>query len=481
MSVREYVGARYVPIVVGEWDNSKTYEPLMVVIHEGNSYVSRQYVPTGIDIQNEQYWIESANYNAQVDAYRKEVQAFDGRIAANASNIAAETTRAKGAEQTLQTTLDGNIAAETTRAKGAEQALQTTLDGIAPFDSAPTEGSIKGVTSGGVYLANAGQNSLIADLRKFNYTDTSKVALIFGDSIARGFGTSSPGSTGWANLLANRLGITAYNFAVDGASFSANIKDEVLTAHNSALFDDANVGYIFVSGGINDHGKSYENINTGLTGFFSNIASYYPTAQVIFLPLLCANKPLDSIDQGDQQYLHSMSGMYLLNICHTTAWANTMVISDGYTWLQGFDTAAADQVHPNDVGARIIANNVYSLLRFGYLPPKLIVGTIAWDTGISSKIIEASSYNFYSLNNSMYSIEGKIQFSTVEGIKVADKLMNLPKFAWGRQNQIKVVECTSRENSSFLLYVNNSEARFWTTPKLTNIDYYFRLIGMTGI
>lgn len=119
MSVREYVGARYVPIVVGEWDKTHTYEPLMVVIHEGNSYVSRQYVPAGIDIQNEQYWIESANYNAQVDAYKKEVQAFDGRITANAQAIDAEKTRAEGAERANATA----ISAETTRATEAEQAI----------------------------------------------------------------------------------------------------------------------------------------------------------------------------------------------------------------------------------------------------------------------------------------------------------------------------------------------------------------------
>ena len=51
MSVREYIGARYVPIFgrKGEesiiWDNSAPYEPLTVVLHQGNSYTSRQFVP----------------------------------------------------------------------------------------------------------------------------------------------------------------------------------------------------------------------------------------------------------------------------------------------------------------------------------------------------------------------------------------------------------------------------------------------------
>lgn len=69
-----YVGARYVPIFAGTWDKSKTYEPLMIVEYQGNSYTSKTYVPANIDITNEIYWALTGNYNAQVEAYRKEVK-----------------------------------------------------------------------------------------------------------------------------------------------------------------------------------------------------------------------------------------------------------------------------------------------------------------------------------------------------------------------------------------------------------------------
>lgn len=90
MAVREYIGARYVPIFVGQWDNTKTYEPLSVVQYQGNSFTSRQYVPIGIEITNEDFWIETGNYNAQIEAYRQEVLTFDGRITANEQNIASQ-------------------------------------------------------------------------------------------------------------------------------------------------------------------------------------------------------------------------------------------------------------------------------------------------------------------------------------------------------------------------------------------------------
>ena len=72
MSVREYIGARYVPLFADpiDWDSTKTYEPLTVVYNQGSSYTSRQYVPAGIDISNDTYWARTGNYNAQIEQYR---------------------------------------------------------------------------------------------------------------------------------------------------------------------------------------------------------------------------------------------------------------------------------------------------------------------------------------------------------------------------------------------------------------------------
>ena len=83
---KQYVGARYVPIFGRknessiEWDNTKPYEPLTIVLHEGNSFTSRQYVPTGIDINNGDYWAETGNFNAQVEQYRQEVLNLENSV-----------------------------------------------------------------------------------------------------------------------------------------------------------------------------------------------------------------------------------------------------------------------------------------------------------------------------------------------------------------------------------------------------------------
>ena len=80
--VRQYIGARYVPIFADpiDWNNNASYEPLTIVRHQGNSYTSRQYVPAGVEITNEQYWAQTGNYNAQVEQYRQDVLRYDARI-----------------------------------------------------------------------------------------------------------------------------------------------------------------------------------------------------------------------------------------------------------------------------------------------------------------------------------------------------------------------------------------------------------------
>lgn len=72
---RQYVGARYVPKIMGEWNKALQYEALSVVTYMGNSFTSKVPVPANVEINNTDYWVNTGNYNAQVEEYRKETLA----------------------------------------------------------------------------------------------------------------------------------------------------------------------------------------------------------------------------------------------------------------------------------------------------------------------------------------------------------------------------------------------------------------------
>lgn len=65
-----YTGMRYVPVFSEpvEWNKSNSYESLTIVTYNGDSYTSKQAVPSGIDITNTSYWVKTGNFNAQLQS-----------------------------------------------------------------------------------------------------------------------------------------------------------------------------------------------------------------------------------------------------------------------------------------------------------------------------------------------------------------------------------------------------------------------------
>ena len=95
-----YVGHRYVPKIFGEWDKQNEYEGLSIVTHEGGSYTSKKRVPVGIDILNEEFWVVTGNYNAQVEEYRKEVRDLSKEVDNKSDQTYVDTELGKKADKT---------------------------------------------------------------------------------------------------------------------------------------------------------------------------------------------------------------------------------------------------------------------------------------------------------------------------------------------------------------------------------------------
>lgn len=206
MAVTQYIGARYVPLFADpmQWDSKKTYEPLTVVYNGGNSYTSRQYVPAGIQIDDDAYWALTGNYNAQIEQYRAEVARYDGRIKVvedDTAQLKTDTAQLKTDVSQLKTDtaqLDTDLTetkAEVAANKSSITSIDETLTAIAPLDAVPAMNSTKGVTSDGVYKA---LQATVKSMRK--------CIVVIGDSwvMSDPNDTTKPYYSHWLTLFKNR-------------------------------------------------------------------------------------------------------------------------------------------------------------------------------------------------------------------------------------------------------------------------------------
>ena len=87
MAIKKYIGARYAPKFMGAWDKSSEYAALSVVYTNDQSYVSRKTVPANTEITNTEFWIKSADWNAQVTQYNQNVEQYENDVHGYAETV----------------------------------------------------------------------------------------------------------------------------------------------------------------------------------------------------------------------------------------------------------------------------------------------------------------------------------------------------------------------------------------------------------
>lgn len=87
MAIKKYIGARYAPKFMGAWDKASEYAALSVVYTNEQSYVSRKTVPANTEITNTEFWIKSADWNAQVTQYNENVEQYNQNVERYNQNV----------------------------------------------------------------------------------------------------------------------------------------------------------------------------------------------------------------------------------------------------------------------------------------------------------------------------------------------------------------------------------------------------------
>lgn len=346
--VRQYVGARYVPVFADplEWSDTIGYEPLTVVLHEGNSYTSRQSVPVGIDIGNTTYWAETGNYNAQIEAYRQEVLAYDGRITANANAIAAETQ----ARESEVAEAMADIAAETQARINGDNALALRIDSLSKQTPVQNENGRNAVFIGDSFMAPT---------------------------------TSYPQKL--AYFTAQLMGWTMYNYAyggsgwVDEAGAAMNFYHQIQKAAQQISIPVADVDYIVIGGGYNDWNDptplTYNQLYSAAIQTIKEARAQFPNAQIIAIPMMFRNYGVDT-------HMHDLYSAIVAGIA--ASGVAVKVIKDAYMWQLGFKNV--DGVHPTVDLYKIMAQYVASKVMGGDVKTSRLYSQTISGNGISTTL-----------------------------------------------------------------------------------------------
>lgn len=341
--VRQYVGARYVPVFADpfEWDSGRGYEALTIVIHQGNSYTSLQPVPPGVDIANTDYWAQTGNYNAQIEAYRQEVLAYDRRITGNANAIAAETQ----ARETEMAEVMSDIEAETkARIAGDKEVTQ-------------------------------GLSQLIARINLQNILSLyeGKNCVWVGDSFTTGVG-ASPVEKRVSTVFCSAMGMNEYNYGVGasgwiwGTASKEPYITQVQNAYNAMTAEQReNTAMVVLPGTSTDvsHGSGGKAIGAAAVQCAQKASQLFPKAVVYVIPMIW-DKALFTFTAYD----------VVVEICdqiNKAAIPRVKMDEDSYTWLLGrYDFYTSDNVHPNNTGyavwaAKMISSILGSANTAGYI------------------------------------------------------------------------------------------------------------------
>lgn len=348
MAHRQYIGARYIPIFgrKGEesivWDGGVApYEALTVVIYQGNSYTSRQYVPAGIDITNNEFWAETGNYSAQIEQYRQEVLAFDDRI----------TTNANGVSQNAE-----DIDDLETATTGALSAINANNWVTTPRinDGAVTTPKIAGSAITLAKLSNEVQQKLALAGSPNIFEYVHKTSLAFGDSNMWGQAYTS---INIYQRICNYLGCSYNNFALSGAGWEnvLNIDNVYTQIVNESTVVPTDVRLICIMAGINDFHYGSGNISTfqsAVNNALNAALNKYKNALIVVM-----------FDSGSQMPSPTML-LYQLALARI-AQAKSRCIYIPLADLAQATNLWYNQNHYNDTGAEFVAGRVKTLLYGG--------------------------------------------------------------------------------------------------------------------
>ena len=365
--VREYVGARYVPIFDGDWDINKTYEPLTIVnVNNVGSYTSKKFVPAGINITNQDYWALSGNVSGQMVNLQNQVDALDSAMTNVQLDISALQGSVLGLDNSI-TTITSDI-------------------GNIQLDISDLQGSVLGLNND---MAQAQQD--IIDLQ--NAVAGKKCLLVIGnsyvnydvcDELCECFDDHYEITAGGAGFVA----YTGHTKTYEG------LLDDVIAGPGYDLDKITDVLFVSAVGdsrAFNEDNANYKTaLNTSLASIVTKIKANMPHCNQI------------SITLAESRGVASFTGMPYTELFFLNRILNQYALPQGIRYLgwSGFNAMLnsvnfqSDNYHPSTTGAKLIGAFIVGSY-FGHVEYKPIYGNISSrPCGYTASATVTGSYAF---------------------------------------------------------------------------------------
>lgn len=329
MSVRQYIGARYVPKFYegsngNKWDNGVPYEPLTIVTYLLNSYTSKKTVPAAVGnpADNPDYWVCTGMFNAQLSQLSSDVGTLDDTVSGLVSDV---------------------------------NDLDNRTDILESYTSKKT-GS-----------------------RKF---------IFVGDSYGHASGTND----GWIDKIIPLLGLTSddyYETAVGGAGFTTNTNSflSIFQTLSASVTNKSEITDIVVLGGANDSGYSPDEIAAFVDAFTTYAYANYPNA-IVSVGFISGT---NSGQLRDVQYTRTIAGysqvkgVFLNNLQYVLHNLDLMGSDGVHPNNDGYNALAK-----HIVGALLGGTSVNEFYNSYGVNPTLFpaVTGATWESGMSRGVVE---------------------------------------------------------------------------------------------
>ena len=325
--VREWIGPRIVPVFADEvqWDIDSTYEPLIMVQSEGETFMSRQYVPAGVPLPNtagdeesNDYWVHMSNWNAQVEYYRQEVLAFDNRIDALEDALPGSAFDSVNTVDSRLDALEGALPLSDFSSVNTVDARFDTIEANAWVttdrvnDAAITKAKL---TSSSVDSSKIENNTIKNEDLNVEVVNNfkSRQFILLGDSFGKGMYPSGGGyetsSDGWLtfckSVIEGRTNDVVYTnvgyvqAGNHGFASSARFVD-TLALIKPDIPDPNQITDIVVMSGTNDQSYTGNDLRTAITNFMNYCANNFPNAKV---KIGCLGTNLSGLQYVAQDYM----------------------------------------------------------------------------------------------------------------------------------------------------------------------------------